>query len=257
MAPDRRMHRGPHPRDSELFAERHHAVLCRAVDEFSWLLSRDYSTDATLKLVGDRYALKARQRLAVMRCGCSDQAVRHAGNSSITDEQCAGHPIGIDGHNLLITVESALSGGLVLIGRDGHYRDLASVHGNYRTVQETNKALELILDQVERLRPHRVDFYLDRPVSNSGRLKTRLASLLDSRTCGDAPHWNIELAPSPDRILRDYDGIVATTDRAVLACCDRTLNLAGTIIGERLRKAWVLDLRQLPPGGCGDGGTRL
>lgn len=250
------MHRGPHPRDSELFGERHHAVLRRAVDEFSWLLTRDYATDATLKLVGDRYALKARQRLAIMRCGCSDQAVRRAGNSSVTAEQCAGHPIGIDGYNLLITVESALSGGLVLIGRDSRYRDLASVHGSYRTVQETDKALELILDQLERLRPPRVDFYLDRPVSNSGRLKTRLASLLGNRTSGDAPPCNIELAPSPDRILRDYDGIVVTTDRAVLACCDRTLNLERTIIGERLRNAWVLDLRQPPPGDRGDDGTQ-
>ena len=46
--------------------------------------------------------------------------------------------------NQLITIEAALSGGLIFRGRDGCFRDLASIHGTYRKVEETLPALNLI-----------------------------------------------------------------------------------------------------------------
>ncbi len=256
MAPDRRRHRGPHPRDRQLFAEEHLGILRQATAEFSWLLTRRYSTRAALKLVGDRYALYARQRQAILRCGCDDQALEHSGLSESEPPQCDSSPLGIDGYNLLITLESALSGGLILIGRDGRYRDLASVHGSYRSIEETDPALELILQAAGALKPSRVDFYLDQPVSNSGRLKIRIAELLEQDRYGAAPQWNIELAPSPDKVLKDYEGVVVTTDSVVLRHCALTLDLAGRIIRKRVDRAWVLDLRQPRPGGYDGDGTR-
>ncbi len=256
MAPDRRRHRGPHPRDPELFSEQHHDILRQATAEFSWLLTRDYSPRAALKLVGDRYGLTSRQRQAVLRCGGDDRNLEHAGRSLVAPEACGGNPIGIDGYNLLITVESALSGGLVLIGRDGRYRDLASVHGSYRSVQETDRALAWILETVRNLEPSRVDFYLDRPVSNSGRLKIRIAELLEQDRSDPALPFNIELVPSPDRVLKLYDGIVVTTDSAVLLHCNQALDLAGKIIREHVPRGWVLDLRLQPSGGCDVCGTQ-
>ena len=243
MTPDRRRHRGPHPRDRQLFAPEFLGALRLAVAEFSWLLTRDYPARATLKLVGDRYSLTARQRLAILRSGCDDQALEQAARSAVDPEQCIGHPLGIDGYNLLITLESALSGGPVLLGRDGRFRDLASVHGSYRCVDETGPALALILAAAGNFQPSRIDFYLDRPVSNSGRLKTRIAELLERSHSGDASRWNIELVPGPDRLLKAYEGIVVTADSAILRRCARTLDLAGSIIRKQIDQAWILDLR--------------
>ena len=56
----------------------------------------------------------------------------------------AGQELWIDGFNLLILIESALAGGIILIGRDGCCRDLAGLHGTYRDVAETRTAAELI-----------------------------------------------------------------------------------------------------------------
>jgi hypothetical protein len=231
-------------------------MLQQAVAEFSWLLTRGYPARATLKLVGDRYALTARQRQAVLRCGCDDQALEHSARIATGPELCAGQPLAIDGYNLLITLESALSGGLVLIGRDGRSRDLASVHGSYRSVTETDLALGLILETITAIGPSRVDFYLDQPVSNSGRLKSRFAELLERNRGAGAPEFNIELAPSPDRVLKQYDGIVATSDSIVLQYCRRSMDLAGLIIRERVDQPWVLDLGQPRDPGCDDGDTR-
>ena len=77
--PDRRTHRGPHPEDARLFGPEAQPLLGGAAADFCWLLDRGYAHDSTLKLVGDRYNLVARQRTAVSRCCCSESTRPAAG----------------------------------------------------------------------------------------------------------------------------------------------------------------------------------
>jgi len=241
--PDRRKHRGKHPEDDELFAERHLAALRSAVTDFAWLLSRGYADNSALKLVGDRFNLTARQRLAVWRCSCADPALVHRRSARRMLEEIHG-ALGVDGYNLLITIESALSGGLILHGRDGCYRDLASVHGTYRKVAETIPALELIMEYLAHRVPAGVDCYLDSPVSNSGRLKTLMAELLERRAGATPDHttWNNELVGNPDTVLMSYAGPIVTSDSVVLDGCTQWVNLAADIIDHRVPDAWIVDL---------------
>jgi len=242
--PDRRTHRGRHPEDDRLFAEAALAGLRTAVAEYSWLLSRGYAADSALKLVGDRHELTARQRSAVMRCACPDQARADRRQRCVTWEQARGRPVGVDGYNLLITVESALSGGLILVSRDGCCRDLASIHGTYRRVTETIPAVTLIADFLAPLGLARVDWYLDRPVSNSGRLKALIAELLEARAergIGDPP-WNLELVNSPDAVLAGCSDPIITSDSAVLDRCGPWLNGAAGMVTAAVPSAWKIDL---------------
>lgn len=242
--PDKRRHRGRHPEDDRLFADPVLETLRTAVAEQSWLLTRGYAVDSALKLVGDRHGLTARQRMAVRRSACTDDALRLRANTMITLDEVGGRPVGIDGYNLLITVESGLSGGLILIGRDGCYRDLASVHGTYRKVEETVPALELILDVLAGSDVRHVDWYLDQPVANSGRLKVLIAELVEARLAQGREDraWNIELVRSPDRVLHGYTGVVASSDSVVLDRCARWVNLAAEIIDREVPDAWKIDL---------------
>jgi hypothetical protein len=70
--PDRREHRGMHPKDAESFGASHVRQLRDATFELSWLLERGYQLNSALKLSGDRHALTARQRAAVSRCACPE-----------------------------------------------------------------------------------------------------------------------------------------------------------------------------------------
>ncbi|MCO6435824.1 MAG: DUF434 domain-containing protein [Phycisphaerae bacterium] len=237
--PDRRKHRGPHPDDARLFAPERLPALRQAGTDLYWLLSRGYADKSALKLVGDRYELEARQRLAIWRSACSDQALAGRKAREVPPETCAGLALGIDGYNVLVTVESALAGGAVLVGRDGCFRDLASVHGTYRRVAETIAAVERIAEYAIELGVSHVDWYLDRPVSNSARLKALMAELLESR--GRADRFNIELADSPDWVLSEYSGIVATADGPVLDRCGRWVNLARDVVAG-VPGAWVVKL---------------
>lgn len=106
--PDKRTHRGPHPADVKLFAPAAIADLQTALQDFSLLLTKGYAEKSALKLVGDRFSLTERQRLAIMRSACSDHQVISRTNREIKIADLVNRPIAIDGYNTLITIEAAL-----------------------------------------------------------------------------------------------------------------------------------------------------
>ena len=239
--PDRRSHRGPHPEDARLFAPDQHARLRQAVADLSWLLTRGYAWKSGLKIVGDRHALTERQRTAVWRSACSDEALGGRRQHERSIESLSGGPLAIDGYNLLITVESALGNGVILVGRDGCYRDLASLHGTYRKVEETVPALVRIGQYLASQGITRADWHFDRPVSNSGRLR----DLAQTTAATHGWEWSVVLDPNPDRALAAAGFPVASTDSWVLDHADGWVNLARRLIESSVPEARVVDL--FPP----------
>jgi hypothetical protein len=236
--PDKRTHRGPHPADEKLFAAGAISNLLEAITDFSLLLTKGYAEKSALKLVGDRFSLTERQRLAVMRSACSDEQLVFRNRRRIELENITGKSIAIDGYNILITIEAAMSGGVILKGRDGCFRDLASVHGTYRKVTETIPALELIGQFLQESGISKAIWLLDSPVSNSGRLKTLIGELARKNKW----QWNIELVLSPDAELKKTDAIVASSDSLILDACQRWTNLGTEIIKAKVSNAWVVSL---------------
>ncbi len=235
--PDKRNHRGAHPKDEQLFAAGAVNDLRAAVGDLSWLLTKGYAAPSSVKLVGDRYGLTRRQRLAAARSACSDQALAERSAKCVDAAALAGRDLAIDGFNLLITIESALAGAVILGGRDRTCRDLASVHGSYRTMAETIPALEMIGGELESLGVGDILWYLDSPVSNSGRLRSKMLHLASDRGWP----WSVELAFNPDKLLLASDRIVVTSDSVILDGCAAWTNLARHIIGKSVPNAWVID----------------
>jgi hypothetical protein len=235
---DRRKHRGPHPDDARLFAPDMLPHLQSAASDLSWLLSRGYASPSSLKIVGDRYELRERQRIAVGRSACSDSARERRQRSQVDLAALAERCLLIDGYNVLTTIEAALAGGVVLAARDGAYRDIASVHGTWRKVQETIPAAELIGELLAEYRVESVVWLLDRPVSNSGRLKTILGQIAEAHGWP----WEIRLVPDPDKILSQTEELVATADSGILDECARWVNLASAVIRPNIPDAKRVDL---------------
>jgi len=236
--PDKRTHRGPHPEDAKLFAPEAIDDLRHAMADYALLLTKDYARKSSLKLVGDKFSLTKRQRLALMRSTCSDKQLASRTRRYVAVEALAGRRIAIDGYNLLITIEAAMSGGVIFKGRDGCYRDLASIHGTYRKVTETVPAVELIGKSLKEVGTAKALWLLDSPVSNSGRLKTLIGQLAHE----NGWDWEIKLLLSPDAVLVKAGDIVASSDSVVLDRCVNWVNLAEEIINRRLDSAWVVDL---------------
>lgn len=233
--PDSRSHRGAHPSDAQLFTAATLPALRAATAELSWLLSHGYTSGSAVKLVGDRHQLRKRQRDAVLRAACSDASLttreRKLGRIKPEDE------LWIDGFNVLLTLEVALGQGVVLACRDGCLRDIASVHGTYRSVHETNLAIALLGSYLQALRPSVVHVVLDAPVSNSGRLKTAIEHAWVPRFA-----VRTHLVNDADRMLIDSATLVASADSQVLDACDSWVNLAHDLVTQELPAAWVVEL---------------
>ncbi len=236
--PDSRAHRGPHPHDAELFGDSAVRDLQMAVVHLSWLLSRGYAERSSLKLVGDRFALAQRQRIAVMRSACRDEAIVHRIGQRVEPAAMKERPVVIDGFNLLTTIEAALAGGVILHSRDGCFRDMASMHGSYRKVHETLPAIQQIGDYLAGIGVATVTWYLDSPVSNSGRLKT---ILLDAAAAKNW-NWQVELVHDPDPLLAEAEEIVVTADSAILDRCQIWCNVARQIVEQSISTARIVDL---------------
>ncbi len=213
-------------------------ALRAAVADLSWLLSRDYAPVSGLKLVGDRWGLTQRQRQAVIRSACADDAreqrlAREVPRSAVADKKLV-----IDGFNVLTTIEAALGGAVVLRCRDGTYRDIAGVHGGYRKVVETLPALEKLAAVLGLLRLREVHWLFDRPVSNSGRIR----SLVLHSAAEHAWNWTVELVNDPDARLKQSTDVVATADSVILDRAAAWLNVARLVIDAECPAARVIDL---------------
>lgn len=235
--PHAQHHRGAHPEDARLFAAAALPRVRAAATEIAYLSSRGYPLEPALNFVGGHHQLEARQRLAIRRTACSE-AQRHGRAARLVPlELAAGGPLHIDGFNLIITLEVALSGGLLLQGIDGALRDLAGLSGSYRPVDETEQALRLLGRGLHALGVPAVQILLDAPVSNSGRLRARVME--------HAASWSlpveVTLHPDVDRALIGRERVVSS-DSAVLDACASWLNLGAWLVQDAVPQAWRVDL---------------
>jgi hypothetical protein len=236
--PGKPSHRGPDPRDALAFNETSVPALRGAAADYSWLLSRGYATVSAIKLVGDRWNLTERQRMAVRRSTCSDLDRAGRLERRLGEVDLAGCEVFIDGFNVLTTVEAALGGAVVISCRDETYRDIAGLHGTYRRVDETIPSISLLGATIGGLGIRRCRWLFDRPVSNSGRVKTLFLQYAQEH----GADWSVELVNDPDPILKASSEIVATADSAILDVCSRWFNLARRVIETHCPDAWVVEL---------------
>ncbi len=227
--------RGLAPDDERRFDEASCARLRVATHELAWLLDRGYPLLSALAFVGDRHQLDARQRLAVRRSVCSaaqaaDRAAKRLGRSALR-----GSDVRIDGFNVLVTVETALGGGVVIEGLDAALRDLAGLRGSYRIVDETHRALEGIAGVLAADPPASIEWLLDAPVSNSGRLRDAILA-----HAWPAP-VRAALVGDPDAELAGA-AHVATSDGAVLDACASWHELARWAIEDLGARPWLVRL---------------
>ncbi len=231
MSSARKKHRGPHPGDLKFFGEKKHVHnMQKAASELTWLFNRGYPPRASLKLVGDHNRLNKRQRMAVSRATCSNSERENRENKRITINSIKGKHLFIDGFNLIITLESALGGGVILLCRDGCYRDLSGIHGSYRQVEDTQKVIHLIGQTLAPYNPTSVTFLFDKPVSNSLKLSGEVLAISNEN------NWpfQAEAVYNPDKDIIDSNGIAISSDSYVIDNAKGWINLTEHILNQHV-----------------------
>ena len=189
--------RGYVPTDEKEFSCESQKILRKAQQDLLYLLDQGYRIQGASTFVGNHYMLSERQRLAIVRATAMTEILKLREEKRLTKEQI-GSKLLFDGLNVIITLEVALSNSTLIHCMDGTIRDLAGLRGTYRLIDKTDIAIRLIGEELSKTKVEEVIFYLDAPVSNTGRLKQRLLELWK----GYPFHTVVELVDNADVILK-------------------------------------------------------
>lgn len=235
--PHTQKHRGSQTIDASLFALKEIPKLQQAAMDYNYLLTKNYSSKAALKLVGDHYQLHERQRLAMQRCVDNSNAVILRKSKCVDEQVCNKQIIEIDTYNILITMECCLSGAYIFKGMDTCIKDISGIHGTYHKVTETPEAIDIIANSLDALHIKKSIWRIDAPVSNSGRLKQLLIVKAEELQ----QNWEIIIEKNPDASLAQSKNIVVSSDSIILSHCEKWFNLMDYILKTQFQPTHLID----------------
>lgn len=213
--------RGFVPTDARDFSDENIKIMHIAQADIFYLVNHDYPIKNAVTFVGNRYQLSERQRTALQRAVSSEKAIARRNEKLVN----SGDTANIDGLNIIITLETALSGTTLLKCMDGTVRDLAGLRGTYKLIDKTDAAIKLAADKLTEKGFKRAVFYIDKPVSNTGRLKQRILELTSEYPFDTA----VELVDNADTVLFEKDCVISS-DAIILDKCISWINLGAEIV---------------------------
>ncbi|UHO37627.1 DUF434 domain-containing protein [Chryseobacterium capnotolerans] len=221
--------RGKNTGDDMLFgSEKQISKLKLAVQDMQYLLTRGYAEKAASDLVGNRYRLKTRQIQVLRGASASEEQIYDRKQKQQKISDLKEKTVYLDGFNVLILLESLLSEAYIFEGVDGCFRDLSGVHGTYKRVNQTQRAIELVGMFFQKSQVQKLVWIFDQPVSNSGRIKQMV---LDAAVENQL-NWEAELEFSPDKFLAESAATIISSDAWILDHCKEWFNLIGYLIKE-------------------------
>lgn len=227
--------RGFMPTDERDFGGKALPKLARAAQEVYYLLCRGYGVTPATRFVGDHYQLSERQRLSLARTVSPQQSIDARRQREVSEIK--GRSIYIDGFNVIIGLEIAFSDSMLFKCMDGTIRDLAGLHGTYRLIPQTDLAIKALLPALKGLEVQKAVIYLDKPVSNSGRLRQRILELAQ----GLDLELEVLIEDPVDAILKTKP-LVASGDAIILDECGDWFNLARYIIDTQIGDYPYIDI---------------
>jgi hypothetical protein len=214
--------------------------LQEGAEDFRYLLDRGYPRKAALELAGNRYGLTFDERHLLHRGVFSKMDSQARRKKKVSVREIRNKDLAIDGHNVLITVEAALSGRPLILADDGFMRDISGLSGSFKKTEITDEAVQLIIMALKKWTPRKTLFLFDAPISMSGKLAEEIRDRLKQANLpGDAKAVKV-----PEKILIGFPGVIATSDTAIINPSKKVLDLAGYIVRKRVRPKSLLRLRR-------------
>ncbi|MBI4773498.1 MAG: DUF434 domain-containing protein [Deltaproteobacteria bacterium] len=210
--------------------------LKEAAADLRHLLDRGYPKSAALTLVGNRYHLESDLRHLVHRAVFSTAEARTRRSRLLAFEQLKGRRLSVDGFNVLITLESALSDRPIILADDGVVRDTAGLFSKYLLDDEpggpSNRALSLLLDTLEEAGPEHCFIGFHQAMSRSGELAAGLRNEMNRRGIPG----RAETLRSVESGLLVQGEVVATANSTLLNRAAAAFDLAGYIVFSKIKR---------------------
>lgn len=209
----------------------------RAVQNLRYLLNQGYPRESAVNFVSNHYRLPLNQRHLLARCVFSKLEVAKHRRKSVRASAVRGKHLGVDGYNVLITLESILTRKQVVRCDDDYIRDLRAIFGKYRISHATMRALAELLRIIARAKPSHVEFLFDKQVSRSGELSGMVRRRLEQAGL----KGNAQAIGGVDLKLRSFD-VVASSDRAIIRRAKAIWDIPAELL--KRKKVKVFDLKK-------------
>jgi hypothetical protein len=188
-------------------------AFAAAARDYRMLLDKEYPVDASLKLVGDRYRLSHNGRMMLYR-GILSRSASQINLAKLVRVSWEGAELGIDGYNVLFTLTNYLHGHPMFIATDGFLRDVGGAHGRIADHRGFERMAEVVAEMLSQLNLGKVTFFLDAPVSSSGKQ----AAFLREAFARCSVNAEVRLENGVDHFLACWEGeLIATADSAIIA----------------------------------------
>lgn len=208
--------------------------ISEAVHDLRYLLNRGYRKKGALKFVSNRYLLNIHERNYLARKVFSREVALSRQNKILDISRVKDENVFVDGYNVLITVESICTGYPSLVRcDDGFLRDVNAVFGKYRINDTTQTALNQIILLLKCYNPRFVKFLYDSPVSQSGELSKVTRALLKANEVPGCAVTSKNVDTELVTLSREVQGIVATSDSAVIDKIQRVVDIPCEILKMR------------------------
>jgi len=203
------------------------------------LLSRGYPKETTFNFVAQKYSLTKSERNYLHRLVHTPEEIKLVKKKLKKPNYITGRHVAVDGFNILITLEAGLRGHNLYICDDGMIRDLESSYGRYKLSEYTHIALNKLTSYIASLKPSKVTFIYDAPISHSGEIASITREILNKYSLkGDAT-----TSKRPDSELTRTGDVVLTSDIVIIKYAKAVVDIVHALYKQY--KFNIIDLRPL------------
>lgn len=200
-------------------------LLKTVAQDLRYLLRRGYHKAPALNFLANRWQLNALEREVLTRAVFHHEEAPRRRRKRVRIKDLREQTLAVDGHNVLITVESGLRGLPVFVCDDGFVRDASRLSRKFRRSPLTIKALHALGEALLRLPLKRVVIYFDAPLSKSGELAAETRSLLrEMDLSGES-----RVVPSADLSLSGK-ALLASSDAALIETAGAAFDLGAYVL---------------------------
>lgn len=174
--------------------------------------------------LGEALSLTREERVALSKLvRPPEESLRNA-LKAVPPHLVRGTDLGVDGFNVLITVERALAGDPVYLCSDGIVRDLTLSRSSYEPSGFFREAVNLLSEVIRSLEPGNVTIYLDSPVPRSGSIAESIRELTGKE-------FEVRTSRRVDADVISHD-IVASSDSRIIGEAKAVVDLAAVALSK-------------------------
>ena len=137
-----------------------------ALEDYSHLLNKKYPENAIHELISTRYSLSHFERSILYRGITMHETAEKRMNRIISTTKLKKQVLHIDLFNVLYTLAAYLRGFPVFISTDSLVRDASESHGSGDWEVHLLKSLELVMEDLDRLKIKKAVIYVDNPLEH-------------------------------------------------------------------------------------------